>query len=112
MDGIASYRCVCLPGFTGPHCNESTEPWPCDPNPCENGGTCEELEGGGARCNCLLGFRGAVCESSASACVDQPDLCQNGGEITEQPVSRRHIVQRNKGTLSHNKLINSLIHYK
>ena len=35
---------------------------PCDPNPCQNDGTCADLGGGDFLCFCNDGFRGTHCE--------------------------------------------------
>ena len=32
---------------------------PCEPNPCENGGTCTD-----GKCKCAAGFTGGKCETS------------------------------------------------
>ena len=34
---------------------------PCEPNPCQNGGTCTD-NGGVADCECALGYSGPSCE--------------------------------------------------
>ncbi len=49
-------------------------PSACQPNPCQNGGTCSE-QGTGYVCMCPDGFSGASCE--VDAC--DPDPCGNGG---------------------------------
>ncbi len=56
-DGICvntpgSYRCDCLPGFTGPRCEVNVNE--CESNPCQNEGTCID-ERGGFRCICMPG---------------------------------------------------------
>ena len=35
----------------------------CDPNPCENGGACEDIVNG-YRCQCLDGYIGTQCQTS------------------------------------------------
>jgi hypothetical protein len=42
---------------------------PCDPNPCQNGGTCASA-GGGRTCDCSDGYMGANCE--LEICGDTP----------------------------------------
>ena len=37
-NGLGDYLCQCLDGYTGKNCD--TEINECDPNPCQNGGTC------------------------------------------------------------------------
>ncbi|XP_027976181.1 protein crumbs homolog 1 isoform X3 [Eumetopias jubatus] len=39
----SGYVCICPPGLTGIHCEEDIDE--CSPNPCQNGGTCENLPG-------------------------------------------------------------------
>lgn len=63
-----SFRCDCLPEFTGRHCERLS----CG---CLNGGNCSA-----GRCVCPAGFRGAKCEqlSSKSYC-EAVKPCLNGG---------------------------------
>ena len=37
-DNTASYICVCEAGWTGANCDQNITD--CDPNPCQNGATC------------------------------------------------------------------------
>ncbi|KAM8949725.1 protein crumbs homolog 1 isoform 2-T2 [Lycaon pictus] len=39
----SGYVCICPPGLTGIHCEEDIDE--CSSNPCQNGGTCENLSG-------------------------------------------------------------------
>jgi len=50
---------------------------PCDPNPCVNGGVCNELADEGFLCSCAEGYAGDQCEVDIDDCADAP--CQNGG---------------------------------
>ena len=45
-------------------------PDPCDPNPCENGGTCI-ANSTVAECTCLDGYTGANCELESAGCIDE-----------------------------------------
>ncbi len=38
---------------------------PCDPSPCENGGTCDPFS---FVCLCLVGFTGVTCETNIDEC--------------------------------------------
>ncbi|XP_028137681.2 basement membrane-specific heparan sulfate proteoglycan core protein isoform X7 [Diabrotica virgifera virgifera] len=53
------YQCACAPGFTGRNCETSENK--CDPNPCENQGTCS-LKNSQYVCDCALGFTGRNCD--------------------------------------------------
>ncbi|XP_045188010.2 fibropellin-3-like [Mercenaria mercenaria] len=54
----------------------------CDPNPCQNGGVCEDRVNQ-YTCNCASGWRGKNCERDVNECRSNP--CQNGSTcINEQ----------------------------
>lgn len=48
----------------------------CDPNPCQNGGTCNDTGIAAFSCTCPTGFSGATCETNVDDCADDP--CVNG----------------------------------
>jgi Notch-like protein len=75
---VNGYTCECLEGFSGDDCE--TEVNECDPNPCENGGECDD-EVGGYICECPEGFSGDDCETDIDYCDSEP--CQNGGECID-----------------------------
>ncbi|XP_059201566.1 protocadherin Fat 2 [Centropristis striata] len=49
---------------------------PCDNNPCQNEGVCEEDDSGEPRCRCAGLFHGARCELANNPCASQP--CAHG----------------------------------
>ncbi|XP_074657345.1 alpha-tectorin-like [Tubulanus polymorphus] len=61
--------CDCPPNFSGDLCEIVGDP--CDPNPCQNGGTCSKNELGEADCACTGSFSGPLCNfGSATTCTD------------------------------------------
>ncbi|XP_068707230.1 fibropellin-1-like [Montipora foliosa] len=74
--------CECKHGFVGNGFTCIPVGNPCQPNPCENGGTCNRGHGGKLfECVCKEGFTGNKCEVSKSACVSSP--CVNGGTCVD-----------------------------
>jgi hypothetical protein len=69
-----SYECSCDLGWSGKDCDVEKDP--CDPSPCQNGGSCSpSLDG--AVCECLAGFTGPKCNQVVEdACTPNP--CMNG----------------------------------
>ena len=52
------FHCICDEGFTGFDCSDDIVD--CFPNPCENGGTCDD-EVNGFTCQCTEQWTGTVC---------------------------------------------------
>uniref|UniRef100_A0A7N8X7R7 Slit homolog 1a (Drosophila) n=1 Tax=Mastacembelus armatus TaxID=205130 RepID=A0A7N8X7R7_9TELE len=58
-DGIQGPVCHCQPGWSGPHCDQSTTN-PCQGSKCVHG-KCIPLDTQSYRCECVEGYRGALC---------------------------------------------------
>lgn len=56
---VGSFKCNCIKGFTGIHCEHNIND--CDPNPCANGATCIDLINN-HQCICQKGFQGPQCQ--------------------------------------------------
>ncbi|KAG5852268.1 hypothetical protein ANANG_G00060600 [Anguilla anguilla] len=76
------YRCECLPGYVGQHCEQDYDD--CLENKCQHGAQCVDAVNG-YTCVCKEGFSGLFCESpppmillQTSPC-DHAD-CQNGSQ--------------------------------
>jgi hypothetical protein len=54
----------------------------CDPNPCENDGTCIVLSGGGTKCDCAAGYTGETCKDEIDEC--DPNPCVNNAPCTDK----------------------------
>ncbi|KAH0630536.1 hypothetical protein JD844_013647 [Phrynosoma platyrhinos] len=67
QDGLGSYSCQCLPGWTGA-------------SPCEHGGSCQNTLGS-FTCCCPEGYTGSRCESNLNECLSQP--CHNGASCLD-----------------------------
>uniref|UniRef100_A0A665X8D2 Protein eyes shut homolog n=1 Tax=Echeneis naucrates TaxID=173247 RepID=A0A665X8D2_ECHNA len=86
-----SYRCRCDSGLSGPPCKKKSAP--CLPNPCRNGGSCEEgLEG--FVCHCQEEFGGLYCDSRvdlhcASYECQEEQICSAGDHDNAVPACRR-----------------------
>lgn len=55
-DGVATFTCVCQPGYTGHHCETNINE--CHSQPCRHGGTCQDRDNA-YQCLCLKGTTGA-----------------------------------------------------
>lgn len=57
---IGGYSCTCEGMYTGRNCDIIGRN-PCTPNPCFNGGDCQNLAFLTYKCNCKPGFIGTLC---------------------------------------------------
>ena len=80
-----SYLCRCGTGYTGPNCSL---PDLCNPNPCQNGGTCDMVTDG-YTCQCSTSYTGVNCDDTIDSCVDDKCMhgssCHNDGQICDCP---------------------------
>jgi len=72
--------CTCAAGYEGTNCETNIDD--CDPNPCQNGGTCNDGVDS-YTCSCLAGYTGTNCETEALDCSDNP--CVNGTCVDTGP---------------------------
>lgn len=81
---LGNYTCECPPRMTGKRCDFGRF---CSPNPCRNGGVCEEGDNG-PLCMCR-GYMGPTCEIDVDECENQP--CGNGATCINEAGSFRCI---------------------
>ncbi|XP_059608235.1 fat-like cadherin-related tumor suppressor homolog, partial [Phlebotomus argentipes] len=82
--GSGNYTCNCPPKMTGKRCDFGRF---CAPNPCRNGGVCEEGDFG-PLCMCR-GYMGPTCEVDVNECENQP--CGSGATCINEAGSFRCI---------------------
>lgn len=75
-----SYKCNCIKGFEGRHCESNVND--CEPNPCANDGSCIDLINS-YQCVCQKGFKGGHCQQ-----VDE-DVCSLGGSDNYWEITTR-----------------------
>ncbi|XP_064544890.1 fat-like cadherin-related tumor suppressor homolog isoform X2 [Drosophila montana] len=80
----SNYTCICPIHLSGKRCEYGKF---CTPNPCKNGGICEEGDGV-SHCMCR-GFTGPNCEIDVNECENQP--CGNGATCINEAGSFRCI---------------------
>lgn len=68
VDGVNTFSCLCLPGFTGDRCQTDMDE--CLSEPCKNGGTCSDYVNS-YTCKCQAGFDGVHCEDNIDECTER-----------------------------------------
>ena len=58
-NGMNFYTCDCHVGWSGTNCDTA-----CEENPCNNGGTCVQIDAATLECQCPFPFNGTFCEIS------------------------------------------------
>ncbi|XP_030210788.1 EGF-like repeat and discoidin I-like domain-containing protein 3 isoform X1 [Gadus morhua] len=76
---VLGYVCVCLPGFTGIHCQHNVNE--CDSEPCQNGGVCQD-EAAQYTCVCPAEYYGPDCQHRCSGPIGM-----EGGTVSDDQLS-------------------------
>ncbi|KAL7986454.1 hypothetical protein Chor_011620 [Crotalus horridus] len=85
QDGIGSYTCHCIQGWTGLLCHL---PDACLSNPCHPDAHCDtDLKTGHAICTCQLGYAGARCYEDIDECRMGSNPCEHRGSCYNTPGS-------------------------
>uniref|UniRef100_A0A3B5KSA1 Milk fat globule EGF and factor V/VIII domain containing b n=1 Tax=Xiphophorus couchianus TaxID=32473 RepID=A0A3B5KSA1_9TELE len=82
-DVFTEYVCKCQPGYEGVHCQTNVND--CADQPCENGGTCRDLDGD-FKCHCPSPYVGKHCQLR---CISL--LGMEGGGIAESQITASSI---------------------
>ena len=69
------YKCKCLPGTGGTHCDKVVKR--CTTNTCAQHGKCVDLPEHKYKCVCDVGYTGEFCEAKIDYCKAKP--CKNEG---------------------------------
>ena len=71
------FTCNCAPGYNGTTCENDIDE--CDPNPCQNGGICEDKIND-YNCICPKCYAGKNCETV------RDDICGCSGKFTSHKI--------------------------